>query len=82
MYKPTVNDYVKWKNIEGWVYFVGEEYCTIEIGVKCKDRDDLKECPIHEKIHCLVVCYTQEWDKLLYIGRRATQHDNELILDK
>ena len=82
MYKPTVNDYVKWKNIEGWVYFVGDQYCTIEIGVKCKDRDDLKECPIHEKIHCLVVCYAQEWDKLLYIGRRATQHDHELILDK
>ena len=82
MYKPTVNDYVKWKNIEGWVYFVGEQYCTIEIGVKCKDHDDLKECPIHEKIHCLVVCYTQHWDEVLYIGRRATQHDNELILDK
>jgi hypothetical protein len=29
-YTPKVNDYVKWKNLEGWVYFRDDEYITIE----------------------------------------------------
>ena len=35
-YVPIVDDYVKWRNIEGWVYYVGEEYITIEVAVKDK----------------------------------------------
>ena len=38
-YIPKVNDYVVWDQgdygyNEGWVYFVDEEYITIEVGVK------------------------------------------------
>mgnify|MGYP001474426363 CR=1 FL=1 len=35
-YKPQVNDYVKWKNDEGWVYYVDpmNDYFNIEVGVK------------------------------------------------
>ena len=36
-YIPRLNDYVSWRNVEGWVYFVDEEYLTIEIAVKPKD---------------------------------------------
>ena len=35
-YKPKVNDYVKWKDLEGWVYFYDDSYITIEIAVKDK----------------------------------------------
>ena len=44
-YIPRLNDYVSWRNVEGWVYFVDEEYLTIEIAVKPK-ADDL--VPIQE----------------------------------
>jgi hypothetical protein len=35
-YIPRLNDYVSWRNVEGWVYFVDAEYLTIEISVKPK----------------------------------------------
>ena len=34
MYNPAVDDYVKWNNIEGWVYFADSAYITIEISVR------------------------------------------------
>ena len=50
-YEPKLNDYVSWRNVEGWVYFVDEEYLTIEIAVKPK-ADDL--VPLHKNHHCLI----------------------------
>ena len=35
-YIPQVGDYVKWKNHEGWVYFMCDESISIELGVKEK----------------------------------------------
>ena len=39
-YSPRVDDYVKWnhynKTEEGWVYFVSDEYISIEVAVKDK----------------------------------------------
>ena len=65
---PRVDDYVKWNHNghcdEGWVYFVGEEYLTIEVSVKDKP-DELVN--MHKKIHCLVVCYQWYWNELEYI---------------
>ena len=52
-YVPIVDDYVKWRNIEGWVYYVGEEYITIEVAVKDKPDNHVN---FHRKIHCNVVC--------------------------
>ena len=70
-YSPRVDDYVKWhqNNIidEGWVYFVGDEYLTIEVSVKDKP-DELVN--MHKKVHCLVVCYKWDWSELEYITNR------------
>ena len=66
-YEPRLNDYVSWRNVEGWVYFVTDEYLTIEICVKPKE-DDL--VPMHRKHHCLVVCYSHCWDELEYVHSR------------
>ena len=52
MYEPKLNDYVSWRNVEGWVYYVDDTHLTIEISVKPKE-DDL--VPMHRKHHCLVV---------------------------
>jgi len=73
-YTPKINDYVLWDkgkfSVEGWVYFVDSAYITIEIGVKCKDEDDIQNCPIHEKTHTLVVCYPEYWHQLKYVKTR------------
>jgi len=73
-YIPAVNDYVLWDkgkfSVEGWVYFIDSAYITIEIGVKCKDEDDIQNCPIHEKTHTLVVCYPEYWHQLKYVKTR------------
>ena len=73
-YTPNLNDYVSFRQHEGWVYFVDEEYITIEIGVsekKCRLTDDL-----HKMNHTLLVCYKQNWDELQYIRKRKSiYHD-------
>ena len=66
-YVPIVDDYVQWRNVEGWVYYVGEEYITIEIAVK--DKPD-NHVTFHRKIHCNVVCPCWNWDELKYITNR------------
>ena len=76
-YVPKLNDYVRWKNIhtdiEGWIYFVDNEYITIEISVKDKCEENIKDCPIHKKTHCCVLCYPQYWHELEYIKSRASR---------
>lgn len=69
-YEPKLNDYVKWRNVEGWVYFICEDYITIEIAVRDKDPDDIDHVPFHKKHHCLIVCYTQFWNELSYVRSR------------
>ena len=66
-YVPIVDDYVKWRNVEGWVYYVGEEYITIEVSVK--DKPD-NHVTFHRKVHCNVVCPNWNWDELKYITNR------------
>lgn len=85
-YIPQINDYVYWRKnnltIEGWVYFVDNEYITIEIGVKCKNDENVKHCPIHKKTHCLIVCYPQYWHELKYIKNRRDVNEQQCcILD-
>ena len=77
-YIPQVDDYVKWtdslgRNTEGWVYFVDSAYITIEIGVKCKDDENIKDCPLHEKTHTLVLCFPEDWKDLEYITNRRDE---------
>ena len=78
-YLPKVNDYVKWtdslgKVTEGWVYFICNDYFTIEISVKDKS-DDLVS--IHKKVHTLVLCHRWYWDEVKYIKTRETLNCSE-----
>ena len=72
-YVPQLNDYVQWKELSGWVYFVSEYYITIEIGVKCMD-ENTKQCSLHEKTHTLVVCYPEYYHELTYVKTRANKY--------
>ena len=69
-YTPRIDDYVRWQGDEGWVYFVCPDYITIEVLAKCKDEEDIQYCPIHKKIHVLVVCYRQFWKDIEYLSNR------------
>ena len=75
-YTPKVHDYVKWEHNghidEGWVYFIGDEYLTIEVSVKDKP-DELVN--MHKKVHCLVVCHHWYWNELQYIKNRRDPID-------
>ena len=75
-YEPRLNDYVSWRNVEGWVYYVDETHLTIEISVKPKS-DDL--VPMHRKHHCLVVVQNFQYDELVYVNSR--RHSNASNLD-
>ena len=47
-YEPQVNDYVNWtKGVEGWVYFKGKEYVTIEVSVRPKNSENYQACHLH-----------------------------------
>ena len=74
-YIPKLNDYVSWRNVEGWVYYVDDDHLTIEIAVKPK-ADDL--VPMHRKHHCLVVVYRFNWDELVYVQSRRIANASNL----
>jgi len=80
-YTPKLNDYVRWEkgkfSVEGWIYFVDSSYITIEIGVKCKDDDDIVNCPIHSKYHTLVVCFPEYYHQLQYMKTRNCIHEEK-----
>lgn len=77
MYEPKVNDYVQWKHLEGWIYYIDDqkEYLTLEVGVKIKDEENIDCCPIHRKYHCLVLCYYHQWNELKYVKSRKSIYD-------
>ena len=75
-YIPKIDDYVTWRNIKGWVYYIDETHLTIEISVKPKE-DNLM--PLHKKHHCLVVVQDFQYDELVYVKSR--RHSNASNLD-
>ena len=83
-YVPKVNDYVIWDRgkygkDEGWVYFYGEEYITIETGVKPRPDAEV-EGSLHQHIHTLLLCQNQFWHQLKYVKSRdhaEPQHYSE-----
>ena len=78
MYEPQVNDYVKWtKGVEGWVYFKDNEYITIEIGVKPKNRENYEACSIHRNDRLMVLCYHSQWKELEYVKSRESIYEEE-----
>ena len=75
---PKVNDYVKWRDIEGWVYFRDSQdhYITIEISAKPKPFCEYTKKRIHFKDHVLVVCQSWYWNELTYVKSRKTVYDD------
>ena len=71
-YKPKVNDYVRWKNLEGWIYFKDDTYVSIEIAVKDKVCN---KGSFHKKDHLLVLCYYNQWNDLEYVKSRQSKYD-------
>jgi hypothetical protein len=71
-YTPKVNDYIKWKGLEGWVYFQDNAYITIEIAVKDKV---CSKGSFHKKDHLLVICYHNQWNQLEYIKSRKSKYE-------
>lgn len=72
-YHPKVNDYVKWNDkVEGWVYFLGDEYITIEVATRPKQQ--ATGCPNHKNYHLLVLCHRNRWNELEYITSRKSVH--------
>jgi hypothetical protein len=77
-YEPQVNDYVIWtKGVEGWVYFVDQEYITIEISVRPKDDVNYQCCSLHKNERLLVVCYKEQWSELEYVKTRESVYEEE-----
>ena len=74
-YEPKLNDYVSWRNVEGWVYYVDENHLTIEISVRPKE-DDL--VPMHRKHHCLIVVQNYQYDELVYVNSRRYSNASNL----
>jgi hypothetical protein len=80
MYSPRLNDYVKWKKgIEGWVYFVDQQYITIETNVTPKDQEDLRHSPLHRNKRLLVLCYKEQWSELKQVGYRENKYSEEIL---
>ena len=78
-YVPQVNDYVVWNKgefgiDEGWVYFVSDEYITIETGVKPKPKCRYSVNERHKFIHTLLLCHQHQWKELKYIKSRESAH--------
>tara|TARA_B100000686_G_C16696677_1_gene920940 strand:- start:733 stop:1008 length:276 start_codon:yes stop_codon:yes gene_type:complete len=78
-YIPKVNDYVIWDKgkygkDEGWVYFTGDEYITIETGVKPKPYCEHTKNPRHKMTHTLLLCHKQFWNDLKYIKSRKSPY--------
>ena len=74
-YIPRLNDYVSWRNVEGWVYYVDEDHLTIEISVRPKG-DDL--VPRHKNYHCLNVVQDYQYDELVYVNSRRYSNASNL----
>ena len=80
MYIPQVNDYVIWndgKGVEGWVYFMSEEYITIEVSVTPKDRVNYQACSLHRNDRLLVLCYPNQWKDLVYVRSRNSVYEEK-----
>ena len=77
-YVPKVNDYVIWDKgqygkDEGWVYFICDEYITIETGVRPKPKDQCTPNERHKYIHTLLLCHAPFWKDLQYVKSRKSQ---------
>ena len=68
-YFPQVDDYVKWHHNgsvdEGWVYFKGDEYLTIEVSVKDKPHCEYTKEEKHKRFivwWCVIIGSGMNWN--------------------
>lgn len=77
-YVPQLHDYVRYRTgkmiHEGWIYYKGDEYISIELGVTDKPHCDITTHR-HKKNHTLLVCPNWDWDKLEYVTSRKDYYD-------
>ena len=79
MYQPTVNDRVQWREHEGWVYTITDEYFTLEVATKPKE-DDLVS--MHKKHHVLLLVYRDRYNEVEYLGYRESIYHDTIITNK
>lgn len=77
-YTPKINDRVRWKDDEGWVYCITDQYFTLEVGTAPMS---ITSSSGHKHHHCLLCVYKQFYEEVVYLGRRASQYDDVLIDD-
>ena len=53
-YIPQVDHYVRYKNLEGWIYFIDKEYLTLEILVRKKSEESYNDAMFHRNESCLL----------------------------
>ena len=73
MYEPKINDRVKWKDHEGWVYFICPEYFTLELGIRPKN--DNQGSP-HKKHHILLLVHNIFYNEVQCLGHRQSKYDD------
>ena len=72
-YIPKIDDYVIWDRgqygkDEGWVYFICDEYITIETGVKPRPECKYTNGHVkHKMVHTLLLCHNASWKELKYV---------------
>ena len=72
-----------WKNnIQGWVYFKGKEYVTIEVNVRPKTDENYAACDLHRNDRLLVLCYKSQWNELEYVGYRVNKYSKDILTEK
>ena len=69
-YIPQVDHYVRYKNLEGWIYFIDKEYLTLEILVRKKSEESYNDATFHRNERCLVLVYPEDWKDLKYVKKR------------
>ncbi len=75
-YHPKLNDFVSWKHIQGWVYYIDQDTLSIEINTYHKKHPVYVNQIRHQKDHVLVVCPRHCWHELTYIKSRESKHDD------
>lgn len=70
VYVPEVDHYVRYGDIEGWIYFVDKEYLTLEIMVREKSEESFNDATFHRNERCLVLVYPEDWKNLEYVKKR------------
>jgi len=70
-YVPEVDHYVRYKHLEGWIYFIDREYLTLEIMVRKKSEESFNDAMFHRNERCLVIVYPEDWKNLEYVKKRV-----------